>query len=153
MGAIDRQNLKLMERELLKVLREENSFYQALYITLDKQRDLIQFDRDAQLLDLFSEIERYRNRIHSSEQKIAQLREKDPKLFKMVTVLPEVKKLTASISALIKKSMAVVQECEEYLEGRYTRIKEELGVLKNSRKILQYMSDGEPSPQFVDGKK
>jgi len=150
---MDSKNLKLMEYELLTALKEEYSFYQALYITLDKQRDLIQFDRDAQLLDLFSEIERYRLRIKKSEQKIAQLKQKDPQMFKMVAVLPEVKKATNHIASLIKKSQAVVTECEEYLEERYARIKEELGELKNSHKILQYISDVDPSPQFVDGKK
>ena len=71
----------------------------------------------------------------------------------MVSVLPEVKKLINSITTLIKKNQVIVKECEMYSEGRYERIKEELGALKNSRKIMQYMSDGDPAPQFVDGKK
>jgi hypothetical protein len=53
---------------------------------------------------------------------------------------------------MVKKNVNLVNESEEYLKGRYERLKEELGELKNSRKILQYVGDGDPSPQFVDGK-
>ena len=41
-----------LEQTLLRILKEEYSFYQSLYILLDKQRDVIQFDRDENLLDL-----------------------------------------------------------------------------------------------------
>ncbi len=153
MCAKDYQFLKQLERELIAVLKQEYSFYQELYIALDKQRDLLQFDRDTQLLDLFSEIERYRSRIKSSEDQIALLRQKHPETFKAAAVLPEVKKIANRIASLVRKNMNVVKECEEYLEGRYARIKEELGELRNSRKILQYITDSDPSPQFVDGKK
>jgi len=34
-----------LEQTLLRILKEEYSFYQSLYILLDKQRDIIQFDR------------------------------------------------------------------------------------------------------------
>ncbi len=153
METMDYQALKSIERELTAVLKEEYSFYQQLYISLDKQRDLIRFDSDAHLLDLFAEIERYRSRIKTSEARISNLKQKNIQAFRMVSVLPEVKKLINSITTLIKKNQVIVKECEMYSEGRYERIKEELGALKNSRKIMQYMSDGDPAPQFVDGKK
>ncbi len=153
MEDMDYQALKSIERELTAALKEEYSFYQQLYITLDKQRDLIKFDRDAHLLELFSEVERYRARIKTSEARISKLKQKNPQAFRMVSVLPDVKKLINSITTLIKKNKDIVKECEGYCEGRYNRIKEELGELKNSSKIMQYMSDGDPTPQFIDGKK
>ena len=150
---MDYELLKQVERELLAVLKEEYSFYQSLYIALDKQRDAIKFDKDDHLLDLFAEVERYRQRITRSEETIRNLQERHPKAFRMAAVLPEVKKVINSIRTLVKKSVDVVNECDEYLQGRYNRIKQELGELQNSQKILQYMSEAPPSPQFVDGKK
>ncbi|MEA2031490.1 MAG: hypothetical protein U9N55_07870 [candidate division Zixibacteria bacterium] len=150
---MDYQAIKQLERELTAVLKEEYSFYQALYITLDKQRDLIKFDSDASLLDLFAEVERCQSRIKRSEEKIEILRKRTPQGFRMVSVLPDVKKIINSITTLIKKNRDIVSECESYLKGRSARIKEELGELRNSEKILQYMSEGAPSPQFVNGKK
>ncbi|RKX25650.1 MAG: hypothetical protein DRP47_09465 [Candidatus Zixiibacteriota bacterium] len=149
---MDYQALKKLERELATVLKEEYSFYQALYITLDKQRDLIKFDSDASLLDLFAEIERCRLRIKRSENKIAEMKKGNPQGFRMVSVLPDVKKIINSITTLIKKNRDIVTECESYLKGRSARIKEELVELRNSEKILQYMSDGDPTPQFVNSK-
>ena len=150
---MDYEVLKRLERELLAVLKEEYTFYQSLYITLDKQRDAIKYNRDDRLLDLFAEVERYRQRIVRSEQTIRRLQEKHPKAFRMAAVLPEVKKIINSIRTLVKKSVDVVSECDEYLQGRYSRIKEELGELKNSQQIMQYISEPNQSPQFVDGKK
>ena len=98
---MDYDVLKQLERELLAVLKDEYSFYQALYITLDKQRDAIKFNRDDQLLDLFAEVERYRQRIVKSEATIRQLKENHPKAFRMAAVLPEVKKTINSIRTLV----------------------------------------------------
>jgi hypothetical protein len=66
--------------------------------------------------------------------------------------MPEVKKIVNSIVTLVKKNLSLVSECESYLKGRCERIKTELGELKNSEKILQYLRNADPSPQFVDGK-
>jgi hypothetical protein len=74
-------------------------------------------------------------------------------LFKQASNLPEIKKIVNSIVTLIKKNMSVVAENESYLTDRYERIRSELDSLKNSQKILQYFREGDPSPQFVDGKK
>jgi hypothetical protein len=139
-------------RELLFTLKEEYSFYQSLYVTLDKQRDMIKYDKDENLIDLFTEAQRYYERIKESEQKITALRERHPRAFQMAARLPEVKKMVNSIMTMVRKNMTLVSECDEYLRGRYDRIKIELGELKNSRKILQYISNVEPSPQYVDGK-
>lgn len=152
MDNIDYNAISRLERELIFVLKEEYSFYQSLYITMDKQRDSIKFNRDENLLDLFAEIERCHLRIKKSENKVAMLKEKHPQMFRVAAAKPEVKKLVNSIATMVKKNMTLVTESEEYLSERYERIKSELGELKNSHKILQYMSDGEKSPQFVDGK-
>lgn len=141
-----------LERELILVLKEEYSFYQSLYITLDKQRDTIKYNHDGHLLDLFTEIERCHRRIGKSEQKIADIKLRDPKIFRLASAHPDVRKLVNSIATLVKKNMTLVGESEQYLQGRYERIKQELGELKNSRKILQYMNGANPAPQFVDGK-
>ena len=145
-------SISQLERELIFVLKEEYSFYQSLYITLDKQRDSVKYNKDERLLDLFAEVERCHLRIRKSEQKIAELRERNPQMFKVAAAHPEVKKLVNSIATMVKKNVNLVNESEEYLKGRYQRLKEELGELKNSRKILQYVGDADPSPQFVDGK-
>ena len=142
-----------MERELVFILKEEYSFYQSLYILIDKQKDMVKFERDDKLLDLFTEIERCHQRIKESEDKIAGLKDKDPKIFRIASSAPEVRKLVNSITSLVKKNITLVKENEEYLRSRHSRIVSELQELKNSHKILQYMRDNEqPSPLFVDGK-
>jgi hypothetical protein len=149
---VDYNAISRLERELVFVLKEEYSFYQSLYITMDKQRDSIKFNRDEHLLDLFAEIERCHRRIKKSEDKVGLLKAKHPQMFRVAAAKPEVKKLVNSIATMVKKNMNLVSESEEYLRDRYERIRSELGELKNSHKILQYMSDGEQSPQFINGK-
>ncbi|HOP06906.1 MAG TPA: hypothetical protein PLF13_06400 [candidate division Zixibacteria bacterium] len=149
---MDKNAITQLERQLILTLKEEYSFYQSLYITLDKQRDAIKFNRDERLLDLFAEIERCHQRIKKSEDKIAVMRTRNPSVFRLAAAHPEVKKIVNSIATMVKKNMVLVAECEEYLSDRYRRIKQELGELKSSHKILQYMRDADPSPQFVDGK-
>lgn len=150
---MDYSAIKQLEREVIFVLKEEYSFYQSLYISLDRQRDSARFNKDENLLELFSEIRRLHERISQSDAKIANLSERNPQFFKMVVALPEVKKLVNSIRTLVKKNMVMVAEAEKYLTGRYDRIKTELGELQNSQKILKYFGQSNPSPQFVDGKK
>ena len=73
-------------------------------------------------------------------------------MFHIASAAPEVKKLVNSIVTMVKKSIGLVQENEEYLRGRHSRLKTELRELKNSQQILKYLRDSEPAPQFVDGK-
>jgi hypothetical protein len=152
MEKADYNAMNLLERELLSVLKEEFTFYQSLFVMLDKQRDLIKFNSDEKLLDLFSEIQRCHARIRKSDEKVSAMKAKNPKLFEMAAALPQVKKVINSIATLVNKNIKVVEECEAVMEGKYSRIKKELGELKSSSKIIQYMSDLAPSPQFVDGK-
>lgn len=148
------QNLiNQIESRLIKILKEEYSFYQSLYILLDRQRDSIRYQKDEHLLDLYTEIERCHKRIKDSETKVTEIKASNQAGFRVAAVHPEVKKLINSIVTLIKKNSALVAENEEYLRERYDNIKAKLGELKNSHKITQYLNYGDPSPQFVDGKK
>ncbi|MFZ5979601.1 MAG: hypothetical protein ACOYVF_03120 [Candidatus Zixiibacteriota bacterium] len=143
-----------LEQELLQILKDEYSFYQSLYILLDKQRDYIKYNRDEHLLDLYAEIERCQRRIQESENRIAEIRDRNPKLFRIAAIHPEVKKMVNCIVTLVKKNMGLVEENREYVTDRQERIKMELDELKNSRKILQYLRDVDDiTPQFVNGKK
>lgn len=142
-----------IERQLVTVLKNEYSFYQSLYILLDKQRDMVKFERDDKLLDVYAEVERCRRRIIESDEKISALRVQNPDGFRTASNHPAVIKLVNSIVTLIQKNMALVSENEVVAKGRYERIKSELDQLKNSSKILQYLSENDTRPLFVDGKK
>ena len=148
---MEQNAINRLEKELLAVLKEEYSFYQNLYIMLDKQKDLMRFNKDENLLDLFAEIERCHKRIKRSEEKITAIKEKDPKLFKLASIAPNVRKIVNSISTLVQKSISVVNDNEEYMNMKYNRIKDELGELKNSEKIMQYMQKEDTSPHFING--
>ncbi len=142
-----------LEQTLLRILKEEYTFYQSLYILLDKQKDLIKFDRDENLLDLYAEIERCQRRIRESEEKVTAIREQNTRLFKLASVYPEIRKTVNSIVTLIKKNLTLVEDNKEYVASRHKRIKTELDELRSSRKILQYMADVDPLPHFIDGQK
>ena len=114
---------------------------------------MLKYDKDEHLLDLYAEVERCRKRIASSEEKIAEIREREPRRFRIAATNPEIKRLVNNIVTLVKKNIGLVEDNEEYLKGRHQRIRQELEGLKNSRKILQYMNEQAPSPQFVDGRK
>ena len=144
--------ISILEQELVRVLKEEYSFYQSLYILIDKQKDLLKFEKEEKLLDIYTEIERCHKRILESEEKITMLRKNNAKLFNLAATAPEVKKIAQSIITLIKKDMEIVRQNEEYASSRYERIKEELKKLRNSDKIVKYIKDLEDTPQFVDKK-
>lgn len=153
MNIASKNAITQLEQMLLQVLKDEYTFYQSLYILLDKQRDLIKYDKDESLLDLYTEIERCQRRIKQSEAKVEAIKKRDPRLFKLAAVCPEVRKLINSIATLVRKNIKVVEENREFVDSRHARIKTEMADLKNSDKILQYLSDSETKPQFVDGKK
>jgi hypothetical protein len=119
-----------LERELVQVLKEEYSFYQSLYILIDKQKDLLKFEKEEKLLDLFTEIKRYHQRIQESEEKIEKLRKDNPKLFNLAATAPEVKKIAQSIITLVKKDIDLVRQNEDYVSHRCERIREELQKLR-----------------------
>lgn len=141
-----------LEKELVNILRDEYSFYQSLYVLLDKHRDLVKYDKDEQLLDLYAESERCQRRIRESEARIETLKERHPQAFRIAAVLPEVKKLATNISVLIQKNLDLVQENEQYVRDRQRKLAVELENLKQSDKIVRYLSDGEPaSTSLLDG--
>ncbi len=142
-----------LEQALLTILKKEYSFYQSLYVLLDKQSDILKYDKDENLLDLYAEIERCQRRIQESEAKVTTIRQKSPRLFKLAAVHPDVRKTINSIATLVKKNIKLVEDNREFLTNRHERIRVELGELKNSKKILQYMTSAEPPAQFVDSKK
>ena len=86
-----------MERELAFILKEEYSFYQSLYILIDKQKDMVKYEKDDKLLDLYTEVQRCQQRINKSEEKISALKEKNPKYFHLASSAPEIRKLVNSI--------------------------------------------------------
>ncbi|MDD4053182.1 MAG: hypothetical protein PHR28_14955 [candidate division Zixibacteria bacterium] len=141
-----------LEQELLRVLKEEYSFYQSLYILIDKQRDLLKFEKEDKLLEVYTEIERCHKRILESEQKVTALRRDNPKLFNLAASAPEVKKVAQCIMTLIRKNLELVKENEEYATSRHDRLKEALKELQHSNKIVRYIRDLEVAPQFVDKK-
>ena len=141
-----------LERDLIKTLNDEYSFYQSLYILLDKQRDLIKYNKDENLLDLFSEIERCHLRIRESENKIAAIKDRQPQAFKTASVHPEIKKLVNCIVTLVRKNISLVSDNEQYIRDRHDRLQSELEALKNSSKVFNYWKVSDPSPHFVDGR-
>lgn len=133
-------------------LKEEYSFYQSLYILVDRQRDLIRIEQDDKLLDLFTEIERCHQRLKKSEEKIALLKAKNPKLFPLAASAPGVRKLVTSITTLVRKNINIVRENEDYLQARHERVRSELDGLKNSNQIMSYLRERIESPMFIDSR-
>ncbi len=148
---MEQNAISRLEKELIVILKEEYSFYQNLYIMLDKQKDTIRFNKDENLLDIFAEIERCHKRIKKSEDKIKAIKERDPKLFRLASIAPNVRKVVNSIVTLVKKSITVVSDNEKYMNMKYNRIKDELGELKNSEKIMQYMQNDDTTAHFING--
>ena len=54
--AVSIDKLNPTQRQLVSILKEEYSFYQSLYILLDKQRDMIKYDKDDKLLQHLSSL-------------------------------------------------------------------------------------------------
>ncbi len=142
--------ITLLERDLMSSLKEEYSFYQSLYILLDRQRDLIRIEKDGKLLDLFAEIERCHQRLKKSEERIPLMRVKNPKLFPLAASAPGVRKLVTGITTLVSKNIKIVRENEEYLRSRHGRVRSELDGLQNSGKIMAYLQDRSDSSLFID---
>lgn len=148
----DSVNLTPFDQQLQALLQQEYTFYQSLYILLDKQRDFVKYEKDDHLLDLYAEIERCQRRIKESEDKISALQAHEPRKFVAAAANPDIKKLVNSITTLVKKNIEVVKDNEAYVQSRRDRIKGELDDLRSSAKIMQYLGSTESTPLFVDGK-
>lgn len=141
-----------LEEKLLELLRQEYSFYQSLYLLIDKQRDHLRFERDQKLLDLYDEIEQAEKRILDSEEKIGQLRNSNRKIFNLAATSPEIKKLVSSIATLIKKNLAIIRENEDFASNKRNRILEELEQVKRMYKVLAYKKpQQEVRSKIIDG--
>lgn len=141
-----------LENKLISMLKEEYGFFQSLYILIDKQKDLLKYDRDQKILSVYEEIRRMEKRIGESEEKITELRNNNRKLFNLAATSPEVRKLVNSISTLIRKNLSMIKENEEFANDRYSRIKEELESLKNNQKLEQYANGQIENARILDGK-
>jgi len=141
-----------LENMLISLLKEEYGFYQSLYVLIDKQRDLLKYDRDRKILTVYDEIRQMEKRIHESEEKISELKNRNRKLFNLAATSPEVRKLVNSISTLIRKNLTMIKENEEFASDRYQRIKEELEALKNNQKLVQYAGNQDQKARILDGR-
>jgi len=140
-----------LEEKLLELLRKEYSFYQSLYLLIDKQKDLLKYERDQKLIDLYDEIEKAEKRILESEEKISQLRNANRKIFNLAATSPEVKKLVNSIATLIKKNLAIIKENEDFAINKRNRIHEELEKVKRMYNVMAYKEREDVRSQIIDG--
>ncbi len=141
-----------LETRLVAGLKEEYSFYQSLFIIIDKQRDYIKYDKEQKIVDLYGEIERIVVRINESEAAINQLKNENKNLFSLAASAPEVRRLVNSITTLISKTLKLVQENEEIATAKYDSIKEQLLQLQQGRKVTDYLTVPQNSAQYVDKK-
>jgi hypothetical protein len=147
---MDYSEVTKLEQQLISTLKEEYSFYQSLFILVDKQRDHIKYDRDQRVVDLHSEVERLYRRIQESEETIAGLREGNRKLFALAASAPEIRRLSSSIATLVSKSLKLIAENRQVAEGKYQAIKEKLAELQRSAKIGDYLRQPPGEPCFLD---
>ena len=147
---MEQNALTQLEKELVYILKEEYSFYQSLYILLDKQKDLLRYDKDESLIDLFAEIERCYLRIKKSEDRICDMKNNHPQMFRLAAIAPEVRKIVNSIVTLVKKSQMIVSENETYLNNRYNRIQDELHELQSSEQMMKHLNIDEAHIKPVD---
>jgi len=140
-----------LEEKLLELLRKEYSFYQSLYLLIDKQKDFLRYERDQKLVDLYNEIEKAEKRILQSEEQISNLRNTNRKIFNLAATSPEVKKLVNSIATLIKKNMTLIKENEEFAVNKRNRLHEELEQVKRMYNAMAYKKTEDVRPQIIDG--
>ncbi|MGB5106250.1 MAG: hypothetical protein WBP42_05995 [Candidatus Zixiibacteriota bacterium] len=141
-----------LETRLVAGLKEEYSFYQSLFIIIDKQRDYIKYDKEQKIVDLYGEVERIVVRINESETAINQLKNENKNLFSLAASAPEVRRLVNSITTLISKTLKLVQENEEIASAKYDKIKEQLLQLQQGRKVTDYLTVPQNSALYVDKK-
>lgn len=147
---MDYSEVTKLEQKLIATLKEEYSFYQSLFILVDKQRDHIKYDRDQRVVDLNNEMERLYRRITESETAIAGLRDGNRKLFALATSAPEVRRLANSIGTLVSKSLKLIAENRRIAEGKHEAIREKLAELQRSTNIGGYLRQPASEPCILD---
>ena len=128
-----------MHRELLLLLRDELSFYQSLYILIDRQRDLLKHDREEELAKVFAEIDRYTQRIKESEMKLRALARKHRDVLAVVAASEEIRRLVQSIAMLIEKNLETAKANEAFIAQRHAKIQDQLDELEDSHDTLKLL--------------
>lgn len=147
---MDYSEVTKLEQKLISTLKEEYSFYQSLFILVDKQRDHIKYDRDQRVVELNNEVERLYRRITESETTISGLRDGNRKLFALAASAPEVRRLANSIATLVSKSLKLIAENRSTADGKYHAIREKLSELQRSTKIAEYLRKPVGEPCYLD---
>ena len=143
---------RLDNERLLQVLTEETSFYRALYLLLDRQREGLQEDSNVRMCDLFAEIGRVQRRIEDSEQTIQGARRSSPDDFAGWIRTTEVRDILDEISGLITRSQGIVTECLKIAHAKRTAYKRELDQMEQGRRLFATMAPPEAGPRFLDAR-
>ncbi|MBI5868493.1 MAG: hypothetical protein HZB43_09430 [candidate division Zixibacteria bacterium] len=138
--------------QLLQVLAEEASFYRALDLLIDRQRDGLSEDSDVRMCDLFAEIGRVQRRIENSEQIIQSVRKSDPKEFSSWMQEQDVRGLLDQITGLVTHSQGTINECIQIARAKRTEFQRELGQMDQGRRLYASMSPPEGGPRFLDAR-
>ncbi|MFH2055602.1 MAG: hypothetical protein ABIJ61_06575 [bacterium] len=147
---MDYSEVTKLEQQLISSLKEEYSFFQSLFILVDKQRDQIKYDRDQRVVDLHNEMERLYRRIAESEATIGGLRDGNRKLFALAASAPEVRRLANSIGTLVSKSLKLVAENRRIADDKHQAIREKLAELQRSTNIADYLRKPASEPCYLD---
>lgn len=137
-----------VHRELLDILRDELSFYQSLFILIDRQKDLLKYDRDEELVKVFSEIDRYAQRIQESEARLKNLARQRHEVFALAMHSDDIRHLVESIGSLVEKNLAMVKENEDFVAIRHEKIQKELQELQQSVHMVTALRSPNPEPQL-----
>jgi hypothetical protein len=140
------------KEHLLEVLTEESSFYRALHVLIDRQREGLRENSDVRMCDLFTEIGRVQKRIESSEQTIQSARRWSPEAFADWARSPEVRSILDEISGLIMRSQSLVAECLRIARAKRVEYQHELGQMNQGRRLFASMTPTENGPRFLDAR-
>ncbi len=137
------------QRALAALLREELGFYRSLYVLLDRQRDWLKYERDSKILDIFEDIEKLKNRIKQSQEKIQSTQQQQPQRFQRALAAPEISRLVENIVTLISKCVELTNENESIATTKRDRLKSELAELTAADQFYHTLKQKQ-SPRFVD---
>lgn len=137
---------------LLQVLTEEATFYRALDLLIERQRDGLAEESDVRMCDLFAEIGRVQKRIENSEQIIQSVRKADPREFNEWMLQPDVRGLLDQISELVSHSQATINDCIRIARQKRSEFQRELGQMDQGRRLYASMSPPESGPRFLDAR-
>jgi hypothetical protein len=142
-----------LEKEIIAILKDELSFYQSMFILIDKQKDCLRTGSGSELSRVFAEIGRFNRRIAESEKKLGDLMQKDGEAFLLAATNLEVRRLVDSVASILQKNLCLMKENEAFIADRQAAIREGLEELSKSRKMMETLSAFAPSKRLVDNKK